>query len=73
MQKHEIEVGREYECTYPNASRRTALVVTVISIDGVGDCVVKLKNGKRELYHCAWLEPANSDCTDTSRLSSGKE
>jgi hypothetical protein len=55
LNRNDIIVGNEYRLTYPTSNKRKP-VITVLSIDLVGDCQVQFKNNKKDSYHCSWLK-----------------
>ena len=53
MKINDVVLGKKYKLTYPDVRGR---VVTVTFIFPTGDCEVKWKSGKTDLYHATWLE-----------------
>jgi len=53
MKAYQIKIGNEYKLTYP---KKEGVICKVLSIDEDGDCKIVFNNGKKDLYHCDWLE-----------------
>lgn len=54
---------QQYVLMYPTKEGK---IVTIISKDRNGDCLVSFRNGRKDFYHFSWLKEVKNEATTTA-------